>query len=152
MAVNIVVLDGVAQHVALRYDEHARPELRFTLQATDHATDGKPWTSYWPCTASGSAAERLAGEITAGEHIVLTSAKLCYRKRSTKLGEQSRLEVLVWTVDKLSDDSASGGSVSGEGAPEIVQPEPTSAAPAPKARRPRVPRMARQPWQPEHAN
>ena len=105
MSINVVVLDGVVQHLALRYDEHSRPELRFTLQATDHATDGKPWTSYWPCTASGSAAERLAGEITDGEHIVLTSAKLCYRKRSTKLGEQSRLEVLVWQVDVLSESS-----------------------------------------------
>jgi hypothetical protein len=76
MAVNLVVLDGVAQHVALRYDEHSRPELRFTLTQVEHATDGKPWTSYWPCTASGSAAERLAGEITDGANRVKISVTL----------------------------------------------------------------------------
>jgi hypothetical protein len=108
--VNIVVLDGVAQHVALRYDEHSRPELRFTLTQVEHATDGKPWTLYLPCVTSGSAAERLASEIVEGQHIILTSAKLCYRKRTTKLGEQSRMEILVWTADVLSTVDPDHGS------------------------------------------
>jgi hypothetical protein len=96
MAINLVVLDGMVQHVALRYDEHSRPELRFTLQQVDHATDGKAWTFYWPCCTSGSAAERLASEIEDGQHIVVTSGKLVYRKRATKLGEQSRMEILTF--------------------------------------------------------
>jgi hypothetical protein len=28
MSINTVLIDGVAQHLALRYDEHSRPELR----------------------------------------------------------------------------------------------------------------------------
>jgi hypothetical protein len=137
MSINIVVLDGVASHLALRYDEQSRPELRFTLTHTDHATDGKPWTSYWPCCAAGSAATRLAEEIEEGMHITLTSAKLCYRKRDGKAGLQSRMEILVWQVDRVQDDSAAGRSVSGDGAAEIVEPEPTERAPAIKARWPR---------------
>jgi hypothetical protein len=112
MSINIVVLDGVASHLALRYDEQSRPELRFTLTQTDHATDGKPWTFYWPCCAAGSAATRLAEEIEEGMHIALTSAKWCYRKRDGKAGLQSRMEILVWQVDRVQDDSAAGGSVS----------------------------------------
>jgi hypothetical protein len=47
------------------------------------------------CCASGAAATRLAETLEDGQHIVVTSGKLCYRKRTTKAGEQSRLEILV---------------------------------------------------------
>ena len=88
MSIKVVVLDGVVKSLALRYDAEAKAELRFTLQATDQATDGKPWVSYWPCCASGNSATRLAEMIEDGQHIVVTSGQLCYRKRLTKLGEQ----------------------------------------------------------------
>ena len=143
MAVNLVVLDGVVKSLALRFDSQAKPELRWTLVATDQGPDGQPWTSYWPCCASGSAATRLAEGIENDQHIILTNAKLCYRKRSTKFGEQSRMEILVWQVEKLQDDSAAGGGVVPEGAAEIVEHEPTSAKPP---RRPRLPAHLKQPW------
>ena len=91
-----------------------RPELRFTLEQTEHATDGKPWTLYLPCVAVGSAAERLASEIEDGQHVVISSGKLCYRKRQTKLGEQSRMEILVWSIDRLSASTGPTQADTGE--------------------------------------
>jgi hypothetical protein len=156
MAINLVVLDGMVQHVALRYDEHSRPELRFTLQQVDHATDGNAWTSYWPCCASGSAAERLASEIEDGQHIVVTSGKLVYRKRATKLGEQSRMEILVWTVDRLSSVDADNGSQSDEPdstSQEVAcNTEASEPVPGHKPRKRAIPKHLGREWQPEHAN
>jgi hypothetical protein len=143
LSINLVVLDGVAQHVALRYDEHSRPELRFTLEQVEHATDGKPWTLYLPCVAVGSAAERLAGELEDGEHIILTSTKLCYRKRSTKLGEQSRMEILVWTVDRLTELAQDERTDPDEGRDQGNEPP---MRPEPNKGRPRYPK-----WKPEPA-
>lgn len=141
MAVNLVVVDGIAQHVALRYDANSKPELRWTLVQQD-----KDWPLYLPCCAVGAAAERLAGEIENGQHVVVTSGKLCYRKRTTKAGEQSRIEVLVWQVDTLHDDSAAGGSVSQEGAGEIVAPEGAGDVGPAKKGRARYPKHLKQPW------
>ena len=155
MSVNMVVIDGEVQHLALRYDEQSRPELRFTLQATDHATDGKPWTSYWPCTASGSAAERLAGEIADGQHILVSSGKLCYRKRSTKLGEVSRLEILVWSADVLSGidhqetlGTTAPNSMSEDAALNVGHSGEPEPVPGHKARRRATPRHLQREWHP----
>ncbi len=156
MSITLVVLDGTVQHLGLKYDDQARPELRWTLQQIDHGADGKNWTSYWPCTASGAMAERLAGELEDGQHIILTSGKLCYRKRTTKAGEVSRLEILVWSADVLSGSPQDQRTDTGEGdstsAGAIVEPEPTERATATKARRPRVPTHLQREWPPEPAN
>jgi hypothetical protein len=71
----------------------------------------------------------LAAEIEDGQHIVVTSGKLCYRRRQTKAGEQSRLEILVWTVERLTTllqvertDEGKGDSTSNE---PSSAPEPT---------------------------
>ena len=155
MAINLVVLDGVVKSLALKYDQQLRPELRFTLEQTEHATDGKPWTLYLPCVAVGSAAERLAGEIEDGQHIILTSAKLCYRKRTTKLGEQSRMEILVWTADVLSGidhqetlGTTAPNSMSEDAALNVGhsgEPEPVHGH---KARRRETPRHLQREWHP----
>lgn len=113
MSLNLVILDGVVKSLALTYDGASKPELRFTLVQTDHGAHGHPWVSYWPCCASGTTAERLAGELEDGQHVVITSGKLCYRKRTTKTGEQSRMEVLVWQVDVLSASPAAETSPGG---------------------------------------
>jgi hypothetical protein len=89
VALNLVVVDGVVQSPALRYDVNSKPEFRFTLRQIE-----KDWPLYLPCRAVGAAAERLASAFDEGQHVVITSDKLCYRKRQTKLGEQSRLEIL----------------------------------------------------------
>jgi hypothetical protein len=150
MAINLVVLDGVVKSLALKYDQQLRPELRFTLEQTEHATDGKPWTLYLPCVAVGSAAERLASEIEDGQHVVISSGKLCYRKRQTKLGEQSRMEILVWSIDRLSAstgptqaDTGEANSMSAEVACNL---EDAGAVPGHKARKPRLPKHLQQPW------
>jgi hypothetical protein len=104
MSINLVVLDGVVKSLSLKYDAQSKPELRFTLQqetggANEH---GQPWVSWWPCCASGPTAERLAGELEDGQYIIITSGKLCYRKRSLRSGDQSRIEILVWQTERLS--------------------------------------------------
>ena len=99
---------GIVQHPALRYDEHSKPEFRFTLQQME-----KEWPLYLPCFSPGAAGERLASEIDEGDHVVITSGKLAYRKRQTKAGEVSHLEILVWAVDRLPtslDVDTSGNS------------------------------------------
>lgn len=114
MSTNVVILDGTVNSLALRYDSQARPELRWTLVATDQGPDGQPWTSYWPCCASGSTALRLAETLEDGQYIVSSSGRLCYRKRQTRTGEQSRVEVLTWTADVLSESPQAERSDEGE--------------------------------------
>jgi hypothetical protein len=108
MSVNLVVIDGTIKGLSLKYDSESKPELRFTLaqETGGYNEHGHPWVSYWPCCASGATAERLAGELEDGQHIVITSGKLVYRKRSTKTGDQSRMEILVWQIDRLSASPA----------------------------------------------
>jgi hypothetical protein len=98
MPINMVVADGIVKSLALKYDANGKPECRFTLYQEEN-----DYPLYVPCCAVGQAAERLAGDLEDGMHIVVTSGKLCYRKRSTaKHGEVSRMEVLVWAVDRLA--------------------------------------------------
>jgi hypothetical protein len=77
MAVNLVVQDGVVKSPALRYATDGKVEFRFTLAQIE-----KDWPLYLPCCAVSAAAERLAAELDDGMHIVITSGKLVYRKRS----------------------------------------------------------------------
>jgi hypothetical protein len=93
-------------------------------------------------TPEEQAAERLAEQINDGDHIVITSGRLTYRKRSTKLGEQSRMEILVWAVDRLSESSQEERSGASEGkdiAPESIDaPEPAPASTVRKRGYPKV--------------
>ena len=154
---NLVVASGRVKSPALRFDNQARPEYRFTLEQVEVSADGRTFTLYLPCCASGAAAERLHEQLDEGLHIALTSAKLCYRKRQTqKSGEQSRLEILVWQVEVLSgstgadtpphdvDDSVSVDDTCNLEAASVPEPK--------KARQPRIPKASRLTWQPEHAN
>jgi hypothetical protein len=97
---NLVIASGEVKSPALRYDAHSKPEFRFTFQQME-----KDWPLYLPCFSPGAAGERLAGEVEAGQHILITSGKLAYKKRTTKAGEVSRLEILVWQVDRLSEST-----------------------------------------------
>lgn len=112
MSLNLVVQDGVVKNPALRYSADGKPELRFTLQQVDNG-----FTLYLPCCALGASAEKVAEQINDGDHVVITSGRLTYRKRQTKLGEQSRLEILVWSVDRLTEsaqDERSGADATPE--------------------------------------
>ena len=121
MAVNLVVQDGVVKSPALRYASDGKAEYRFTLEQKDGE-----FTLWLPCFAPGAAGERLASALDAGMRIVITSGKLAYKKRATKAGDQSRLEILTWAVDVLrespQDDVAPVDPALGMPQQEIVQP------------------------------
>ena len=144
MAVNLVVASGIVKSMALRYDAASKPELRWTLTQTDGA-----FSLYLPCCASGAAAERLASAIEDGQHIVITSGRLCYRKRATKTGEQSRLEILVWQAEVLAAstgptqaETPACGSGFDEAACHSEAPEPV---PGHKPRKRALPKHRQQP-------
>ena len=145
MAINLVVQDGVVKSPGLRYATDGKPEFRFTLIQTE-----KDWPLYRPCCAVGAAAERLASEIEDGQHVVISSGKLCYRKRQTKLGEQSRMEILVWACDRLSESTGPGQADAPESTSGLDEPASpiNDAEPVPghKARKRATPRHLRQPW------
>jgi hypothetical protein len=148
MSVNFMVLDGTMKGLSLKYDAQSKPELRFTLaQETSHDTHGQPWVSYWPCCASGPTAERLAGELEDGLHVVITSGKLCYRKRVLKTGDQSQIEILVWQIDRLSDvdhaQTSPGDVADGESHATALPQEDASVSDVKKGK-PRYPK-----WRPE---
>ena len=151
MSVNVVIQSGLVKSPALRYDHQSRPEFRFTLEQRDG-----DFCLWLPCFTPGAAAERLAGELEDGMSICITSGRLAYKKRTTKSGEVSRLEILVWAVDRLSasasvehEPSPEYGSGSDEAACNL---EPASVPEMKKARKPRYGKHLREPWQPEHAN
>jgi single-stranded DNA-binding protein len=98
MPVNVVMLSGMVERPALRYDDAGKPEFRCTLKQSE-----KGFALFFPCVAVGATAERLASELEEGAQIVTTSAKLVWRKRQVKVIEQSRLEILVWSVERLTE-------------------------------------------------
>jgi hypothetical protein len=146
MSINMTVQSGVVKSPALRYDSQSRPEFRFTLvQETE-----KDWPLYLPCFSPGAAGERLASELEDGMAIIITSGRLSYRKRSTKAGEVSRLEILVWAADTISPQEPADRSTSGVGAApqEIVAPGGSGEATVPKKGRPRYPKHLQDTWTP----
>ena len=152
MSINLVVLDGVVKSLAMKYDSSSKPELRFTLQQETGGVNehGQPWVSWWPCCASGPTAERLAGELEDGQHVVITSGKLCYRKRSLKSGEVSRIEILCWAVEVLS--ASPGAETSHDGVPngereEPALPQEDTSVPDGRKGKPRYPK-----WRPENTH
>jgi single-stranded DNA-binding protein len=149
MSINLVVQDGVVKSLSLKYDAEGKPEARWTLQQTAYATDGQAWQLWLPCCASGKAAERLATELEDGMHIVITNGRLCYRKRGTKAGgEQSRLEVLVWAVDRLTTmpQAETLAETDSSGPVDTATLTAASRPQEPKKGKPRYPR-----WRPEPA-
>ena len=147
MPLNLVVIDGIVSSLALRYGADGKPELRFVLGQRQEA-----WSLYVPCCAVGATAERLAAELEDGQHLVITSGKLCYRKRTGKLGEASRMEILVWALERFTEspqDARSAPDASNAPSPrEIVAPEGESATMSPTKSRPRYPRWKAQPTEP----
>src|ERR671922_1260971 len=111
----------------------------------------KDWPLYLPCFSPGAAGERLASELEDGQIIIVTSGKLAYRKRQTKTGEQSRLEILVWAADRLPtlpgmETSDTSEPISASVDPALLTEVPSAAKPQ-KARKPRLPAYLRQPWE-----
>jgi single-stranded DNA-binding protein len=117
MSVNLVLASGIVRSLALKYATDGKPELRFTLDQEENG-----FHLWLPCCAFGATAERLAGDLDDGMAILITSGKLTYKKRQTKLGEQSRLEILVWAVERFSASPQSDSGTSGIRQEEIVAP------------------------------
>ncbi len=115
MAVNLVLASGVVKSLALKYDHQSRPELRFTLEQRDGE-----FCLWLPCFTPGAAAERLAGDLEDGMHICITSGRLAYKKRPTKAGEQARLEILVWSIERLSESPQVERTDEGKAIPRLT--------------------------------
>ena len=150
MAVNMIVASGRVKAPAFRYATDGKAEYRFTL-----VHEEGDFCLWLPCFAPGAAAERLHEQLDEGMTILITSGKLAYKKRSTKSGEVSRLEILTWAVDVLTDIDATAQAE----APERTSgweesalpleaariPEP---GPGPKARKRAVPKHQQREWHP----
>jgi hypothetical protein len=116
MVVNLMVQSGIVKSPALRYDSNSKPEFRFTLMQQE-----KDWPLYLPSCAVGSAAECPASEMDDGQHIIVSSGKPRYRKCTTKLGEQSRMEIFVWTVDRPTESPPDERLRSGEDSTSAIE-------------------------------
>lgn len=136
MSVNVCLQSGVVKNLALRHGaDSKKDELRFTL---DQESNG--FHLWLPCTSVGATAERLAEQLNEGDAIVITSGQLTYRKRATKSsGEVSRLEILVWAVDRLTESPQVQRSLDRDS--EVATPV-SSNAPEPKPRRRGYPKAA----------
>jgi hypothetical protein len=146
--INVVVQSGIVKWPALRYGSDGRPEYRFVLYRETQNADGLTFPLSIPCCAVSSTAERLASELDEGDFIVVTHGELCYRRRDTKEGEKSRLEILVWGVQvgEVAHAEVSAGDRLAPDATANPEPEPTMAPPT-KVRKPRYPK-----WRPESSN
>jgi hypothetical protein len=142
--VNVVVQSGLVKWPALRYDPGSRPEFRFVLYRETQNADDQTFALSIPCCAVSSTAERLASEMDEGDFVVITVGELCYRKRQTRAGEVSRLEILVWRVQK-GEPALAGASVVAETSPEPADDPPARAES--KKGRPCYPR-----WKPAPAD
>jgi single-stranded DNA-binding protein len=150
--INVVVQSGIVRYPALRYNEHGKPEFRFVLTRTTQGPDGHTFTLSIPCCAVAGTAEKLAGDLDEGMSIVITAGELVYRKRDTKEGEKSRLEILVWRAQV--ERSALAGVAQDERSDTDPSPgmsDDSANAPEPKVRRPRYPRKLSEPYMP-HQN
>jgi single-stranded DNA-binding protein len=83
----------------LTYNDAGQPECRWTLAITEPSAQGKPFTSYIPCSAYGKAAETIAEQLDAGALVCIRDSKLKFRKVKLKGSEEiSKLEVSCWQV------------------------------------------------------
>ena len=149
MSINSVLVDGIVQHPALRYAADGKPEYRFVLEHVDEF-DGRRFTLYVSCCASGKAAERLHEALDEGMAIQVTGGKICYRRRQTQQGELSRMEIFVWAVKPLAGEAQDERTDRDEGdspsAVEIVQPRGNGERLPSKKGKPRYPKSLGQPW------
>lgn len=133
--INAVIQSGIVKWPALRYDSGSKPEFRFVLCRETQNTDGQTFALSIPCCAVGATSEKLAADLDEGMFVVVTVGELCYRKRQTKAGEMSRLEILVWRV-QVGDASVPGAAVAAR-AETGTTPEPSDEQPMPAAKPPR---------------
>jgi hypothetical protein len=137
ITINAVIQSGTVKWPALRYDDSGKPEFRFVLYRETQNAEGQTFPLSIPCCSPGATGERLAEELNEGDFVVVTVGELVYRRRDTKDGEKSRLEILVWRVQK--------SELAPAGVPPAMDttPEPTPEPPR-KVRRRSYPKAALQ--------
>lgn len=136
ITINAVIQSGTVKWPALRYDGSGKPEFRFVLYRETQNAEGQTFPLSIPCCSPGVTGERLAGELNEGDFIVITVGELVHRRRQTKAGELSRIEVLVWRVQV--GEPALAASAPAEPSADHAGDEPTTEPPV-KVRRPRYP-------------
>jgi hypothetical protein len=139
--VNAVIQSGMVKWPGLRYDGNGRPEFRFVLYRETTNAEGQTFPLSIPCCSPGATGERFATELDEGDFVVVTVGELVYRRRDTKDGEKSGLEILGWRVQK--DDTALATPAAAAPSADHVEPEPD-----PKPRKPRLPKHLQRPWTP----
>jgi hypothetical protein len=101
MAINVVVQSGSVNNLGLRYADDGKPELRWTLSQVEGG-----FTLWIPCCSYGTTGEKLAEQINDGDSIVITSGKLCWRKRTKAvMEERARRGVARGTCDGIRSAS-----------------------------------------------
>jgi single-stranded DNA-binding protein len=146
--INVVVQSGIVKWPALRYGTDGKPEFRFVLYRETQNAEGQTFPLSIPCCAVSGTAERLATELDEGDFVVVTQGELVYRKRDTKDGEKSRLEILVWRVQK-GEPGLGGASVvmDAPADPSDEPPEPSDEPPARTEQKKGKPHYPK--WKPE---
>jgi single-stranded DNA-binding protein len=85
------------------YNDAGQPECRWTVAITEAGLQGKPFTTYVPCSAYGKAAETIAEQLEPSALVCIRDGKLKFRKVKLKGGEEiSKLEVSCWQVQVLT--------------------------------------------------
>jgi hypothetical protein len=127
--INTAIQSGTVKWPALRYDGSGKPEFRFVLYRETTNAEGQTFPLSIPCCSPGATGELLASELDEGDVVVITVGELVYRRRDTMDGEKSRVEILVWRVQK--DDTAFATSAVSTPSAEHTEPEPPAPPPEP---------------------
>jgi single-stranded DNA-binding protein len=138
---------------ALRYAETGTPFCSFVLEV-DEVTNGKTFTTYIPCEITGKFAEDTSTTIEAGD-VLQISGKWKYKSVvDQKSGAKvSKPVVSSWGVaQRIPAPPTSPGDERTDPNEGRDQGDEPANAPEPKVRKRSLPKIARQPWQPEHAN
>jgi hypothetical protein len=132
-AVNVVCLRGtVTSDPTITYTKNAKPQTRFELTVPN---DDQPWFSTTESIlVVGQQAEAMCEQLDKGLTVEL-SGKL-----------QRGIVVCFHVTKKTPQDDRTETGEGDISTGVIVQPEGMEREPTIKARRPRVPKLAREPW------
>jgi single-stranded DNA-binding protein len=150
--VNVCTLVGrVSQAGAkLTYASSGTPICSLVVEVDEMGPGEKIFTTWLPVRITGRYAEQSSIDLEPGD-IVQISGKLKYESSMDVKTQQktSKLVISTWGIQQrqpaLSESAQVARTDPDEGRD---QGDGSANAPEPKVRRPRTPKMARQPWQP----
>jgi len=145
MSLNHIVLTGKCAEPGpkLTYNPaSAKPECRLTLIVEDGKGE-QTFSLYLPVFVYGPGAERAAEEVDAGD-VIAIDGRLSWKSTLKKDGSKLGLCVSTFGVDVLVKSEVPVGVTADlEPPPELAS---TTEPPAKVRKRPRVPKLAQQPW------